>query len=84
MNATRGGSEGKVPRVLNSIHYIHLIEDLSQVIFSLKLDSHIFSINGSTALVDFGHFFSFLIYAQSARLHERGISQSQGRYLHTE
>jgi hypothetical protein len=36
------------------------------------------------ALVDLGHFFSFLIYTQSTRLLGRGISPSQGRYLHTE
>jgi hypothetical protein len=34
--------------------------------------------------VDLGRFFSFLIYTQSVELPERGISQSQGRYLHTE
>jgi hypothetical protein len=37
-----------------------------------------------TALVDFGCFFSFLIYTQSVRLIGQGISLSQGRYLHTE
>jgi hypothetical protein len=42
------------------------------------------SLYDSTALVDLGRFFSFLIYAQSAGLLGRGISQSQGRYLHTE
>jgi hypothetical protein len=33
--------------------------------------------------VDLGHLFSFLIYAQSVGLFGRGISPSQGRYLHT-
>jgi hypothetical protein len=42
------------------------------------------SMYGSTALVDLGRFFSFLIYTQSVGLLGRGISQSQGRYLHTE
>jgi hypothetical protein len=42
------------------------------------------SINGSTALVDLGRFFSLLIYTQSIGLLGRGISPSQGRYLHTE
>jgi hypothetical protein len=42
------------------------------------------SIYGSTALVDLGRFFSFLIYTQSAGLLGRGISPSQGCYLHTE
>jgi hypothetical protein len=42
------------------------------------------NIYGSTALVDVGHFFSFLIYTQSVGHLEREISQSQGRYLHTE
>jgi hypothetical protein len=39
---------------------------------------------GSTALVDLGRFFSFLIYTQSVGLLGRGISTSQCRYLHTE
>jgi hypothetical protein len=34
--------------------------------------------------VDLGRFFSFLIYKQSAGLLGRGISPSQGRYIHTE
>jgi hypothetical protein len=41
-------------------------------------------IYGSTALVDFGRFSSFLIYTQSVENLGRGISQSQGRYLYTE
>jgi hypothetical protein len=40
-------------------------------------------IYGSAALVDLGRFFSFLIYTQSVGLLRRGISPSQGRYLHT-
>jgi hypothetical protein len=40
------------------------------------------SIYGSTALVDHDSFFSFLIYTQSVGLPGRGISRSQGRYLH--
>jgi hypothetical protein len=39
---------------------------------------------GSIALVNLGRFFSSLIYTQSAGLLGRGISLSQGRYLHTE
>jgi hypothetical protein len=39
---------------------------------------------GCTALVDIGRFFSFLIYTQSVGLLGRGISRSQGFYLHTE
>jgi hypothetical protein len=42
------------------------------------------SVCGSTALVDLGRFFSFLICTQSVGVHGRGISLSQGRYLHTE
>jgi hypothetical protein len=42
------------------------------------------SICGSTALVDLGRFFRFLIYTQPVGLLARGISPSQGRYLHTE
>jgi hypothetical protein len=41
-------------------------------------------IYGSTALVDLGRFFSFLIYTLSAGILGRGISPLQGRYLHTE
>jgi hypothetical protein len=39
---------------------------------------------GCIALVDLGHFFRFLIYAQSVGLLGRGISPSQSRYLHIE
>jgi hypothetical protein len=39
---------------------------------------------GSTALVDLGRFFTFLIYAESLGLLGRGISPSQGHYLYTE
>jgi hypothetical protein len=39
---------------------------------------------GSTALVDLGRFFSFLIYTQSIALLGRVIGPSQGRYLHAE
>jgi hypothetical protein len=42
------------------------------------------SIYGSTALLDLGRFISFLMYSQSIGHLERGISLSQGRYLHTE
>jgi hypothetical protein len=40
--------------------------------------------DGSAALVNFSSFFSFLIYTQSVGFFVRGISPSQGRYLHTE
>jgi hypothetical protein len=39
------------------------------------------SMQGSTALVDLGRFFSFVIYTQLVGLLGRGISPSQGRYL---
>jgi hypothetical protein len=42
------------------------------------------SIYGSTALVDPGRFFSSFIHTQTVELLGRGISPSQGRYLHTE
>jgi hypothetical protein len=42
------------------------------------------SLYGCTALVDLACFFSFLIYSQSAGLLGRGMSPSQGRYLHPE
>jgi hypothetical protein len=41
------------------------------------------SIYGSTALVELGRFFGFLIYTESVGLLGRGISPSQGFYLHT-
>jgi hypothetical protein len=34
--------------------------------------------------LDLGRFFSFLIYTQTVGLLGRGISPSQGRYLHTD
>jgi hypothetical protein len=49
--------------------------------FSLSLS---LSLCDSTALVDLGRFFSFLTYTQPIGLLGRGISPSQGRYLHTE
>jgi hypothetical protein len=42
------------------------------------------SVYGSTAVMDLGRFFSFLIYTQSVGLRGRGTSPSQGLYLHTE
>jgi hypothetical protein len=42
------------------------------------------SIYGSTALVDLGCYFSFLIYSQLVGLLGRGISPSKGCCLHTE
>jgi hypothetical protein len=41
------------------------------------------SVYGYAALVDLGRFFSSLIHAQSVGFLGRGISPSQGRYLHT-
>jgi hypothetical protein len=41
------------------------------------------SVYDSTALVDLGPFFSFLIYTQSVWLLGRGISLTQGRFLYT-
>jgi hypothetical protein len=53
--------------------------------FPHRLNAHYnLSAYGSTALVGFGRFFSFLIYTQSVGLLGRGISQSQGHYLHAE
>jgi hypothetical protein len=51
----------------------------------LRMELSIYEyIYGSTALVDLGCFFSFLIYTQSVGLLGWGISPSQGLYLHTE
>jgi hypothetical protein len=51
--------------------------------FPLYLSIYL-SIYGSTALVDLGRFFSFVIHTQSVGLLGRWISPSQGRYLHRE
>jgi hypothetical protein len=45
---------------------------------------HNLFIYGSTALVHLGRLFSFLMYTQNVGLLLRGISPSQGRYLHTD
>jgi hypothetical protein len=45
--------------------------------------SRFLSLYGSTALVNLGRFFSFLIYTQSVGLLGRVINPSQGRCLHT-
>jgi hypothetical protein len=37
---------------------------------------------GSTALVDLGRVFSFIVSTQSVGIFERAMSPSQGRYLH--
>jgi hypothetical protein len=57
--------------------------------FKCEIDEHAvsstnLSIYVSTALVDFGRFFSFLIHTQSVGLLRRGINPSQGRYVRTE
>jgi hypothetical protein len=57
---------------------------LSEMVFPCFPLNRTASIYGSTALVDLGRFFSFLIYTQSVGLLGLGISPSQGRYLHTE
>jgi hypothetical protein len=48
------------------------------------IEEPVLSLYSFTALVDLSRFFSFLIYTQAAGLLGRGISPSQGRYLHTE
>jgi hypothetical protein len=48
------------------------------------LDNKELSVCSSTAIVNLVRFFSFLIYTQSVGLLGRGMSLSQGRYLHTE
>jgi hypothetical protein len=79
-------------KVLVKYPYISIEEykkDVSYLSTDIYLSIHPsihLSIYGSTALVDLGRFFSFLIrvYTQFVRLLGREISQSQGRYLHTE
>jgi hypothetical protein len=53
-------------------------------LFVIFINTLTISICGPTALVNFDHFFSFLIWTQSVGLLGRGISPSQGRYLHPE
>jgi hypothetical protein len=62
------------------------ISELLMTISTMEVPMY-FSIYLSMALqplVDLDSFFSFLIYIQSVGLLGRGISPSQGRYLHTE
>jgi hypothetical protein len=72
----RSGNLGR-----NIVHagYKRLVREYVYICLSIYL-----YIYGSTALVDLGRFFSFLIYTQLIGLLGRGISPSQGRYLHTE
>jgi hypothetical protein len=61
------------------------ISDTSPTLATIFFEVYyILSIYGSTAPVDLGRFFSFLIYTESVGLLGRGISPSQDRYLHTE
>jgi hypothetical protein len=64
-----------------NIPYLILHALLHVVYLSISIS---ISVYGSTALVDLGRFFSFLIYTQSLGLLGRGISPSQGLYLYTE
>jgi hypothetical protein len=62
--------------------YSFLIKTRNDMI--IRNASKTLSICGSTALVDLGCPLSFLIlFTQSAGILGRGISSSQGRYLHT-
>jgi hypothetical protein len=71
-----GWTHWKVSKVNECLIYL-------SIYLSVYLSIHL-SIYGSTALVDLGRFFSFFIYTQLLWLLGRGISPSQGRYLHTE
>jgi hypothetical protein len=71
--------------VTRHLHTIYLPADLP-ICPSVRPSIHpslSIYIYGSTALVEFGSFFSFLIYSQSVGLLAQAISPSQGRYLHT-
>jgi hypothetical protein len=59
-------------------------DDKFRIAFESVCLSLYLSIHGFTALLYLCRFFIFLIYTQSVGLLERGISPSQGRYLHPE
>jgi hypothetical protein len=61
---------------VNSHHQVRYI-NYSKIYLSLYIWFY-------SPLLDLGRFFSFLIYTQSVGLLGGGISQSQGRYIHTE
>jgi hypothetical protein len=54
---------------------------LSVLYIISSYSTELLSICGSTALMDLGRFFSFLIYIQSVGLLGRGISPSQTELL---
>jgi hypothetical protein len=62
--------------------WIYCVYDVNQYVILGNLSIYQSSY-GSTALLELGHFFSLLIYTHSVGLLGRGISPSQGRYLHT-
>jgi hypothetical protein len=81
-----GGPQRRSRRYGEEKNLLHLpgIEPLLLGLPASTLILIYLSIHGPTALVDLGRFFSFLIYSQSVGPLERGISPSQGRYVHTE
>jgi hypothetical protein len=52
--------------------------------FNNSLRTTVLTVCGSTALLYFGHFFTFLIYTRSVGLLARCINPLQNFYLHTE
>jgi hypothetical protein len=74
-------------RVINDFHYlvvVVLVLLLLLLLLLLQLLLGYYLSIGSTAIVDLGRRFSFLIHIQSVGLLGRGISPSQGHYLHTD
>jgi hypothetical protein len=58
---------------------VHITFEIKSIVFPYAIFSRDYlSIYGSTALVDLGGFFNFLIYMQSVRFLGRRISLSQG------
>jgi hypothetical protein len=68
---------------LNITPFLVIITDIWKLTLQGRNNSRITKIYLSMALQPFGRFFSFLLFTQSVELFGRGISASQGRYLHT-
>jgi hypothetical protein len=77
----------KVRKPSNSVCYTPLSEPHKIYLHNIcvcRYTRDYFCLYGSTVLVDLGRFFNFLIDTQFVGLLGRGISPSQGSYLHTE
>jgi hypothetical protein len=74
----------KTPQFSSNASLILLFGDVFCVYCENHHTYHGYAVSGSTALVDLGRFFCFLIYTQSVGLLGLGIIPSQNRFLCTE